>query len=64
MIRLAAAQAMPAFCLRHTLEHADGRCGLAFASDHLEADGVEAAIRGARELGRTASPMLLTGARC
>ncbi len=55
---------MPAFCLRHTLEHADGRCGLAFASDHLEADGVEAQIRGARELGRTASPMLLTGARC
>ena len=53
---------MPAYHLRRTLEHADGRCGLAFASDRLEADDAEAAIRRARDLCRTAANMLLTGA--
>ncbi|SEO29557.1 hypothetical protein SAMN02799625_02931 [Methylobacterium sp. UNC300MFChir4.1] len=62
MIRLAWVQAMPAYHLRRTLEHADGRCGLAFASDRLEADDAEAAIRRARDLCRTAANMLLTGA--
>ncbi|KAA0122927.1 hypothetical protein CIW48_15960 [Methylobacterium sp. P1-11] len=53
---------MPAYHLRRTREHADGRCGLAFASDCLEADDVEAAIRIARGLCRSAANMLLTGA--
>ncbi|WP_457108520.1 hypothetical protein [Methylobacterium sp. P5_C11] len=53
---------MPAYHLRRTLEHADGRSGLAFASDLLEADDVEAAIRAARTLCGTATGMLLTGA--
>ncbi|MEL6064956.1 hypothetical protein [Methylobacterium sp. DCY52] len=54
--------AMPAYRLRRTLEHADGRCGLAFASDTLEADDAEAAIRAARELCVKAAGMLLTAA--
>jgi hypothetical protein len=53
---------MPAYHLRRTMEHADGRCGLAFASDRLEAEDAEAAIRGARDLCRKAAGMLLTGA--
>ena len=53
---------MPAFHLRRTMEHADGRSGLAFASDQLEAEDVEAAIRGAKDLCRRAAGMLLTGA--
>lgn len=53
---------MPAYRLRRTLEHADGRCGLAFASDSLEAEDAEAAIRAARDLCRRAAGMLLTGA--
>lgn len=44
------------------MEHANGRSGLAFASDSLEADDVEAAIRDARDLCRKAAGMLLTGA--
>ena len=53
---------MPAYHRRRTMEHADGRSGLAFASDSLEADDAEAAIRGARDLCRNAAGMLLTGA--
>lgn len=53
---------MPAYHLRRTLEHADGRCGLAFASDRLEAEDADAAIRRARELCHEAAGMLLTGA--
>lgn len=53
---------MPAYHLRRTMEHADGRCGLAIASDRLEADDAEAAIRRARELCVKAAGMLLTGA--
>ncbi|MBE7244266.1 MAG: hypothetical protein INR63_04900 [Actinomycetospora chiangmaiensis] len=53
---------MPAYHLRRTMEHANGRSGLAFASDSLEADDVEAAIRDARDLCRKAAGMLLTGA--
>jgi hypothetical protein len=45
---------MPAFHLRRTLEHADGRSGLAFASDSLEAADADAAILKARELCRKA----------
>ena len=40
---------MPAYHLRRTLEHADGRSGLAFASDSLEAADADAAILKARE---------------
>jgi len=53
---------MPAYRLRRTLEHADGRCGLAFASDSLEAADAEAAILKARDLCRQAAGMILTGA--
>jgi hypothetical protein len=53
---------MPAYHLRRTLEHADGRSGLAFASDSLEAADAETAILKARELCRRAAGMLLTGA--
>jgi hypothetical protein len=53
---------MPAYHLRRTLEHADGRSGLAFASDSLEAADAETAILKAKELCRRAAGMLLTGA--
>jgi hypothetical protein len=53
---------MPAYHLRRTLEHADGRPGLAFASDRLEAADAEAAIRAAQTVCRTDAGMLLTGA--
>jgi hypothetical protein len=53
---------MPAYHLRRTLEHADGRSGLAFASDSLEAADADAAILKARELCHKAAGMLLTGA--
>jgi hypothetical protein len=53
---------MPAYHLRRTLEHADGRSGLAFASDSLEAADADAAILKARERCRKAAGMLLTGA--
>jgi hypothetical protein len=53
---------MPTYRLRRTLEHADGRSGLAFGSDSLEADDAQTAIAAARELCRRAAGMVLTGA--
>jgi hypothetical protein len=53
---------MPAYHLRRTLEHADGRPGLAFACDSLEAADADAAILKAQDLCRKAAGMLLTGA--
>ncbi len=47
---------MPAYQLRRTLEHADGPLRPPFASDSLEADDAEAAIRGAREISASEPP--------
>ena len=43
---------MPAYHLRRTLEHADGRSGLAFACDSLEAADADAAILKAQGEGQ------------